>query len=87
MHRCDDDAAGSNDGVRGVGLKGSTKDKTKVQVKAGGAAVGIPASLLDGQVAVQLHNTQTDLCWGAAFSETDIVMSDPERGVFKAKAK
>jgi hypothetical protein len=54
-------------------------------VKAKGAALAASPPPLDLPVTVQLHNSDTDLCWGATFDGTDVTRN--EDGQFKARSQ
>ncbi|HYC53385.1 MAG TPA: FG-GAP repeat protein [Candidatus Binatia bacterium] len=65
------DKTGTNRGVTGFGIKAGAAGKSKLNLKARGAALTVPALPL-GQspdpVFVQLENSSTDACWSAQFS-------------------
>lgn len=78
------DAAATAAGITKVSLKGSTVNKSKVQVT--GKGVGLPDLPLPliAPVTVQLVNETTGLCWGASFSGQELIRNEPDQ--LKAKA-
>ena len=78
------DAAATAAGITKVSLKGSTVNKSKVQVT--GKGVGLPDLPLPliAPVTVQLVNETTGLCWGALFSGQELIRNEPDQ--LKAKA-
>jgi hypothetical protein len=78
------DAAASGPAIDKVLLKGSADNKSKVLVKnKGGTAPGLPASVT-APLTVQLFNGTTGLCWGATYTNQQLL--DNAAGHIKAKA-
>jgi hypothetical protein len=80
------DKAGASDGVKSLSLKGSAEAKTKLSMKASGASLPPTSLPLAGSIAVQLHNSGSQLCWETVFTGDDI-LSDGTDGKLKAKAR
>jgi hypothetical protein len=79
------DKGATQDGVTGVVLKGSDKNKSKVIAKGKGHALPDPTLPLSLPVLVQLRNTETEACFEASYGAASVVKN--ERGLFKAKVK
>ena len=57
------------DGIQGLQLKeGLVDGKAKIQAKARGVNLATPGLPLTPPVTVQLHNTETSVCWEAVFT-------------------
>jgi cysteine-rich repeat protein len=78
------DKAGAEDGVSLVIAKAGDAGKSKGVLKAGGANLPMPAlGSLALPVTAQLHNVETGLCWGSAFSGAQVTANDAAQ--FKGK--
>ena len=69
--------AGNTDGITKLSLKSGAAGKSKLQVKASGAALPLPAPISgteffdqDTEVVVQLHSSSPANCWTSAFTTT-----------------
>ena len=78
------DAAATAAGIAKLSLKGSTVNKSRVQLA--GKGVGLPDLPLPliAPVTVQLVNETSGLCWGASFSGQELIHNEPDQ--LKAKA-
>jgi len=63
------DAAGTQDGVRALLLKGSDRDHTTIVLKSKGTSLLQPPLPLP--ITVQLTNADTALCWSTTFAAAD----------------
>lgn len=78
------DAAASGPDIDKILLKGSTQNKSKVRIEnSGGALPGLPLSVI-APLTVQLVNGTTGLCWGATYTDQELLKNDA--GQIKAKA-
>jgi len=77
-----EDASGGFAGMRRIILKASDANRTKIVVKAKGAAV--PAPPLGAPLTAQLTNRDTNICWCTTYDAAD--MSRNDDGGLKAQS-
>jgi uncharacterized delta-60 repeat protein len=71
-------------GIAKLVLKGSAQNTASVRVRGKGAALPVLPRPLTAPVTVQLVNGDNELCWGAAFSDSQLLTNDA--GTLQARA-
>jgi hypothetical protein len=79
------DAAATAAGVKRISLKGSSVNKSKVQVTGKGAGVFDLPLPVAAPIVVQLVNESTGLCWGASYSDQELTRNDPDQVTAKTR--
>jgi cysteine-rich repeat protein len=73
------DAAGTAAGITKISLKGSTVNKSKMQVTGKGSALPDLPLPVTAPVTVQLVNLTTQLCWGASYPTSQLLKNEADQ--------
>lgn len=73
------DAAAAAAGITKVSLKGSTVNKSKLQVTGKGSALPDLPLPLAAPVTVQLVNETTEVCWGASYPASQLLKNETDQ--------
>lgn len=71
-------------GIAKVVLKGSVQNTASMRVRGKGAALPVLLRPFTAPLTVQLVNGDNELCWGAAFSDSQLLTNDA--GTLQARA-
>src|SRR5262249_30243334 len=73
------DAAGTAAGITKISLKGSTVNKSKVQVTGKGSALPDLPLPVTAPVTLQLVNQTNQLCWGASYPSSQLLKNETDQ--------
>ncbi len=79
------DKTSTNDGIQGIRLKASLKNRTSVQAKGRGDLLTDLALPLAEPVVAELHNVETGVCFASSYAGPEIRKNDAGSGKLKAK--
>jgi cysteine-rich repeat protein len=78
------DPAATAAGITKISLKGSTVNKSKLQVAGKGSALPDLPLPVTAPVTVQLVNETTEICWGASYAASELLKNQTDQ--LKAKS-
>lgn len=78
------DAAAAAAGITKISLRGSTVNKSKLQVTGKGSALPDLPLPVTAPVTVQLVNETTEICWGASYAASELLKNQTDQ--LKAKS-